>query len=229
MAKPRRTRDEILDEFLAEIDTSAADRCWEWTGRVDKDGYGLVPRGERGPSHRAHRLVWERENGPIPDGSLVCHACDNPRCINPAHLFLGTPLDNMRDKMAKGRHRARTILDEKQIIEILADPRPYREIAEHFNVSSVLISQIKNRKVWNWVEAETVIRNPATAWSRRSTRIDESAAIAIRADPRPYQQIADTHGVSLGTINAIKSERRWAHVGGPLVRPGNNTYARRGH
>jgi hypothetical protein len=78
--------------------------CWLWTGGTTNGGYGVIGVG-RGRLHRAHRISWEIANGPIPDGLKVLHRCDNPPCVNPAHLFLGTQVDNMRDCAAKGRHK----------------------------------------------------------------------------------------------------------------------------
>lgn len=74
--------------------------CIAWTGYTN-GGYGQLMVGGR--TYRAHRLAWELEHGPIPDGLLVCHTCDNPSCCNVDHLFLGTDLDNNRDKERKRR------------------------------------------------------------------------------------------------------------------------------
>ena len=80
------------------------DACWVWEGVRDKDGYGRV--WIDGHYYRAHRVVWEDEYGPIPDGILVCHLCDNPPCVRPDHLFLGTQKDNIADMLEKGRRPA---------------------------------------------------------------------------------------------------------------------------
>lgn len=90
---------DLKERFWAKV--KREDGCWEWTAHIDDWGYGVFRVNRK--LCKAHRVSWEWENGPIPDGSLVLHRCDNPKCVRPDHLFLGTPKDNMRDASAKGR------------------------------------------------------------------------------------------------------------------------------
>lgn len=111
LEKARRVRAEryrslpMADLFWSKVDRRGPDECWTWLGGKHR-GYGIFSgsANARPASRRAHRTAWELTNSkPFPRGKLACHTCDNPSCVNPAHIWPGTPKDNTRDMLAKGR------------------------------------------------------------------------------------------------------------------------------
>jgi hypothetical protein len=106
-ARKRKTRP-ILERFMKKVDHNHPSGCWQWTAAVDSCGYGQIMVGNKlDGTYKlapAHRVSFELFKGKIPDGYCVCHTCDNPRCVNPDHLFPGTQLDNIRDRDSKGRN-----------------------------------------------------------------------------------------------------------------------------
>ena len=114
-------------------------KCLIWTGSINSDGYGTLTM--RRQSFKAHRLAYIDAWGEIPAGLVVRHRCDNPACVNPAHLELGTDADNARDKAV--RHRTKTKITDDQVRSIRSDSRRLREIASDFNISASAVCLIK--------------------------------------------------------------------------------------
>lgn len=133
--------------FWAKVDTSG--ECWLWTGATTR-GYGVFDR------MRANRFSWILHNGPIPDGLYVLHSCDQPLCVRPAHLRLGTQADNMRDKVQRGRqergeahHAAK--FTEHDIRAIRASTAPLKVIAQQYRSRASNIWSIRTGKAWKHV------------------------------------------------------------------------------
>lgn len=118
--------------------------CLEWTGHHDEWGYGRY-----GADKRAHRIAYAEAFGPIPAGLMVCHRCDNPACVEPSHLFLGTNDDNILDKISKGRCSLAK-LTQAQVIAIRSDPRPRTAVASSYGVSITTIRRICTGKSWRF-------------------------------------------------------------------------------
>lgn len=155
---------EIIARFWSNVDRSGGpDACWEWQGSRHPFGYGQS-YFTKPVTALAHRVAWIIEHGAITSNQFVCHRCDNPPCVNPTHLFLGTQLDNMRDMNAKGRHphnpawhpmggkNPRAKLTDNQVVEAR---RRYgcggvskSQLAREYGVSSTMMAWIILQKHW---------------------------------------------------------------------------------
>lgn len=154
--------------------------CWPWMRYRTARGYGFVGIAT-GRGTGAHRVAWEIANGPIPDGMWVLHRCDNPPCCNPAHLFLGTNLDNIADKVAKGRQRGpgpgaknhQAKLTSGHVAEIRARFARgnvlQRELAAEFGVTQATISRAVRGESWPEAVPPTPA-NPNPTWQSREEK-----------------------------------------------------------
>lgn len=154
----------LADRFWSKVDRKGEDECWNWSAAVRRkdEGYGAFwMNGRHRPSNQ---VAYELSAGPVPCGMVVCHSCDNPRCCNPAHLFIGTNLDNNDDKVAKHRHAHGSTmgtakLTEADVVEIRAAKIHGKRaphglaiaLAERFGVKAQTISEIWGRKSWKHI------------------------------------------------------------------------------
>ena len=173
--------DETLPtRFWKKVDKRGPDECWFWTGAIERTGlpYGFigVPKG----MEQAHRVSYRLNNGPIPPGMCVCHECDQPLCVNPEHLWLGTRKDNNDDKMKKGRHvggenapdwgegwklipppATRSKISFEDYLKILGDPRKSSEIALDYSVSVQYVRDMRSGNCSYWPGSVTCRRRYA--------------------------------------------------------------------
>lgn len=134
------------------------DGCWYWTGYVNPRGYGVIKIGRK--AMLAHRFGYLLHKGEIPNGLFACHRCDNPTCVNPDHIFLGTNQDNINDMKMKGRSQdnlghknPRAKLNEEQVLIIrsISHLHSPKSLALMFDVSRACIYDVLNRKRWNHI------------------------------------------------------------------------------
>lgn len=158
----------LRERFMSKVDVTGD--CWEWTAAKYRNGYGRLRVGSLANGTRrmalAHRVSFEMFNGPIPGEAVVMHVCDNPGCVNPGHLRAGTQKDNIRDCVAKGRHRpgaggARTpqsgekngnaklsAADVELIRRVVDSGEAKVHIATRFGISDTHVARIANRENW---------------------------------------------------------------------------------
>jgi hypothetical protein len=168
---------EGLEAFLSRVEFEPNTGCWLWSGAPGAGGYGVIWFGGR--YQKAHRVSWALHHGEMPPRHVkVCHRCDTPACVNPAHLWLGTQAENIADMVAKGRQRTvprfgsanpRAALTEDDVWAIRHMLRWRRwsqgAIARSYGVSVMTLSRIANHQTWphvhsNWPYAPLPIHHP---------------------------------------------------------------------
>ena len=149
------------DRFWNKVNKGNENECWEWVAGLDTPGYGIFYPTRRRPIH-ASRYSWEIHNGEIPENICVLHKCDNPPCVNPNHLFLGTKKDNYQDMVTKGRQvvlrgeeSPKSKLKEDDIRSIRqmykSEKMTQKQLANLFGVTRGLIGHIIQGRIWNYI------------------------------------------------------------------------------
>lgn len=161
---PGMTAEETFTHFMGHVPPESG--CWAWPMSTDTYGYGIVYISSGGTRRRAkaHRLSYQMHNGPIPDGLVVRHSCDNPRCCQPQHLLVGTMADNTGDMLSRKRHshgsshnvprgerHTQAKLTESEVIQIRRLSQQgltAQALADRFGVSRGHVAHILRRRVW---------------------------------------------------------------------------------
>ena len=144
--------------FLSKVNKT--DTCWLWTANKNEDGYGAFYFNKK--DRKAHRVAYELWNGEIPADMCVRHTCDEPSCVNPAHLLVGTHTENMRDKVERGRQRTNPPLgenhklskitdDEVREIRVLRGFYSQTELGKMYNISKSQVYRIYHKKNWKHI------------------------------------------------------------------------------
>ena len=176
-------REALEVRFWAKVDRSQPEGCWLWTATRSR-GYGRFSVGGR--LVRAHRFAWELTQGPVTNGLHVLHRCDTPACVNPSHLFLGTPMDNAHDRDAKGRQRTPKGEDHYLRIRSRLNPRP----------KPPLRGRARGERGGN----------------AKLTEADVRAIRDARARGESQATLSKRYGVGQTTVSAIVRGRIWRHV-----------------
>lgn len=207
--------------------------CWEWTGSQGRRGYGHFAYA--GKCLRAHRVSWSLVNGPIPGGRVICHRCDNPRCVRPSHLFVGTTTDNMRDASRKGRlfgqrpgdsdriacgeHHHRAILTERSVREIrsrAAAGESVQGLATEFGVSRATASRVVSLQTWKHVVTNDpipVFKN-VRGTKHGMSKLSDVQVLEIRAlnGVESHRAIAARFGISHVQVGRLQRGVSWSHL-----------------
>lgn len=191
--------------------------CWEWQLGLNHFGYGKI--GIHGRTKAAHRVAYEAFVGRIYDGMHVCHRCDNRKCCNPDHLFLGTPKENSLDMVRKkrstfgSRHHKASITEDtvKTIVALLGDGKSAPEISKTLGVNGQLVNRIRRAEVWSAVSG---LPRPQI---KPRVRIDENTAIRIVEmlnKGLSRKEIVETTGASMAIVTNIKCGQSWGKLTG---------------
>lgn len=209
----RRQPEAIKRRLLARIKKTDAG-CWEWTGAKCYAGYGKMYANRK--ARDTHRIAYEVFCGPIPDGMYVCHRCDNPPCVNPEHLFLGTPKANQQDMRDKGRavhlkgeaksSAGLTDADVLRLRKMFGGGVKRSEIATTFGLDETTVTHIATGKIWKHLPGAV----PPRVYPPKIS--DVSEARRLRSEGASYTAIGRKFGVSPETVRrTLLRNQREAH------------------
>lgn len=222
-----RPKEDIRERFWRYVKKNKGGGCWIWTGSRIRRGYGQFMVGRK--NMKAHRVSFMIIHGnPNPQNLLVLHKCDNPPCVNPAHLFLGTAKQNVEDMFSKGRQHDRkgekngqSKLSSEEVLKIcrlLKGGTSQSRVAALFGLNQTTVGDISRGKIWGHV---TGIKRPPQHHGRRRgeshrlTSLTDKKVKKIRelsAKGKTQGYLADKFGVCPATIHNVVTRKYWGHV-----------------
>lgn len=190
-------------KFIQDVLKSETDRCILWPFSKKPSGYGRFD--VEGIKTTAHRYVCIQAHGtPEGDANEAAHSCGNRECVNPRHLRWATREENLSDRRHHGTHGF--VLDEKQVLVILRDPRTQQEIADDFGIARATVGDIKTGRKWKHLHALVTVP------PNNKAKITAEIAMKVFNDPRHYDEIAAEYGIHNNTVRDIKKKRRWKQI-----------------
>lgn len=197
--------------------------CLEWTGAISSSGYGTIGVGRS--SLKSHRVAFELVNGYLPPDAYVCHRCDNPRCVKPDHLFLGTAKDNIQDCVRKNRRNtpkgadsSRARLTESDVVGIRlkhSAGQTQRSLANEYSVGLSAIKHILHGRSWRHVETQASLRGVGKGEANPASKLTTEQVKEIRelhGQGVTRKSIAAMYAVSRTMIGLIVNRQAWSHV-----------------
>lgn len=220
----------IQNRIVIDLET----KCWNWTGTLCKDGYGKCKR--KGKTYRTHRLSYEYYKGEFDNNLYVCHSCDNPKCVNPDHLWLGTHFHNELDKTLKGRRSPSPSISHPHLIpkgEKIWSSKLTKEVVEeiyklglkNYTAKQILdklnlklhtstINRIMTGKSWahlNLAEKYGVYSVDLRE-KNSATKLNKKIVANIKQSRLSKKELSEKYNVTVSTISYILSGKTWKDV-----------------
>lgn len=238
----RRSRlGEIQDRFPQRFIKRGPDECWDWIGTMHGSGYGVIQGklfGEPAGKLLSHRAAWIIENKTFPDGAptgshgwVVMHTCDNRKCVNPAHLRLGSQADNVADMDAKQRDKRtgilprsgvahhKAVLTAEQVAEVVFSGLPDAELAEHYGVSAGTVKRVRLGATYKRESGGAKLERPrfsASGEKNPGAKLTYEQVKYIRESPKTTRAIAAELGLSQPTVASARRGATYKDVDVPI-------------